>query len=467
MAHRPTNPSPYFERVDATKDIDVKFMVADHDTVASAKVIVRSNNLSGGIFPTACELTLSNGKLRATNCTERVVSDGSNTISMSVDFESISSVTVGGSTTTAYNYSRDSHQMYLANAPASGTEIVVVGDAYISGDWQTKVCGGNGEDSFVKMCIPANTLTNGNEYKWQVEKLNDVSVDNREFYFCTKATPIVTIATPAGDEITSESAIFSGVCEDDIEYYRWEIRDEDGDIIDETENIYNSNLDYMYSGLFAGDIISVSLYVKIKMQAEEAVSTKEYSINYSVYNNQITVKTVNDPYNNSLKIDFTGLSYIGGRSSALKYTLADGIVHIDDGEYLQWNDKSGEPLQLPDGTGYSIKFKLDTGFCGTIMEVNDASGAFKFGYDGAFWYEINGVREAVDMSAWFSKASMFQPSGSSDNDKIYTFGVADTIDFSSAGTVIKIADGTFAYWWYLKYYNNQVFITKGGAVSGT
>lgn len=467
MAHRPTNPSPYFERVDATGDIDLKFRIADHDVVTSAKVIVRSNNLSGYSFPIVCALELSAGKLTVTNQTESFKSDGSSLVSLSKNFLSVSGVRVNGLSTTSYTYNAESNSILFSEAPSAGATVIVIGSISVSGDWQGEIKGGNGDYSFVNMKIPAGTLENGKDYKWKIDQLNGTAVDNREFFFSTKRLPTVAVTEPSGDKITSVSANFSGSCDDDVEYYRWEIRDEDGSLIFGTENIYNSNLTCSYSGFFSGDSVTAYLYVKVKMRQEELSANKTYSVEYAVYGNPITVKTSNDSYHNRVEIDFTGLSYVGGRASSDRYSLSNGILHLDDGEYVTWDNRDGTDLVIPGGTGYSLKFKLDVGFCGTIMEINDASGAFKFGYDGAFWYEINGVREAVDMSAWFSKASMFQPSGSSDNDKIYTFGVADTIDFSSAGTVIKIADGTFAYWWYLKYYNNQVSITKGGAVSGT
>lgn len=304
MAHRPTNPSPYFERVDATGDIDLKFRIADHDTVTSAKVIVRSNDLSGDSFPTACVLELSDGKLTATNQTESFKSDGSASAVLTKAFLSISSVTIDGTATTSYTYNAEAHSVSFTKAPSKNAVVIVTGSISVPGDWQSEVNGGNGDYSFVNMTIPAGTLENGKDYKWQIDKLNGASVDNREFFFSTKAMPTVSITAPTGDKITTVSASFSGNCDDDIEYYRYEVRDEDNAVIDKTENIYNANLSYVCSGLFAGDVITVYLYVKVKMRADELVASKTYEIDYALYGSQTTVKIDNDPYTIMLSPEF-------------------------------------------------------------------------------------------------------------------------------------------------------------------
>ena len=466
MAHRPTNPSPYFERVDATGDIDLKFRIADHDTVTSAKVIVRSNDLSGDSFPTACVLELSDGKLTATNQTESFKSDGSASAVLTKAFLSISSVTIDGTAITSYTYNAEAHSVSFTKAPSKNAVVIVTGSISVPGDWQSEVNGGNGDYSFVNMTIPAGTLENGKDYKWQIDKLNGASVDNREFFFSTKAMPTVSIAAPTGDKITTVSASFSGNCDDDIEYYRYEVRDEDNAVIDKTENIYNANLSYVCSGLFAGDVITVYLYVKVKMRADELVASKTYEIDYALYGSQTTVEIDNDPYHNRVLVDFTGMSFIGGKTSAGNYELSDGNIHVDNGEYLLWDDKDSRPLDIPAGTGYSIKFKLDTGFYGVIAEINDAAGSFTFGYDGGFWYTVGGVKTPIDMSSWFSTASMFQPASASQSNKIFVFNTNETIDFTDRNTVIRLSDAAVKYWWYLKYYNNQISVVRGEEVNG-
>ena len=121
---------------------------------------------------------------------------------------------------------------------------------------------------------------------------------------------------------------------------------------------------------------------------------------------------------------------------------------------------------IPAGTGYSIKFKLDTGFYGVIAEINDAAGSFTFGYDGGFWYTVGGVKTPIDMSSWFSTASMFQPASASQSNKIFVFNTNETIDFTDSNTVIRFSDAAVKYWWYLKYYNNQISVVRGEEVNG-
>ena len=102
-----------------------------------------------------------------------------------------------------------------------------------------------------------------------------------------------------------------------------------------------------------------------------------------------------------------------------------------------------------------------------IAEINDAAGSFTFGYDGGFWYTVGGVKTPIDMSSWFSTASMFQPASASQSNKIFVFNTNETIDFTDSNTVIRFSDAAVKYWWYLKYYNNQISVVRGEEVNYT
>ena len=392
MAHRPTNPSPYFECVDAGKDIDVRFLIANHDVVTSAKIKVMKNDLDAesNTFPVVTKI-----------------------------------------------------------------------------EWSGSVYGGNGDDSFVDIVIPKNTLSNGTEYKWAIELLNGEAVDNREFYFKAEATPVVSIDSPADDTISSVSASFSGSCNGEIEYYRWVMSDDSGSIIDETDNLYDVNLKYEYTGLFPGSDVTVTLYIKTKMRHDELSASRTYTVDYELYNSNINIGVESDAMNNRAVVDFKGMSFIQGISGVSDYELdGNGLVHVKSGSTIEWNSKDDKDLKIPNGVGYSTKFKLDDCLYGTIVEINDDSGEFRFGYDGAFYYTINGVETRIDMSTWFSNESMFQSSTSDANtDVIYHFNVSQTINFDDDNTFVKIRDAVFLYWWYLTYYNGNVRIVKGEAIS--
>lgn len=465
MAHRPTNPSPYFECVDATKDIDVRFLIANHDVVTSAKIKVMKNDLdtSTDTFPVVAEIELSDGTLRAYGASEKHTSSGSESLMLGYDFYEVTSILVDGKST-SYAYAASTKTVTFNSAPESGKPIVVNGNINIPGDWRTSISGGNGNESFVKMQIPANLLANGTEYKWSISMLNGEAVDNREFYFKTSALPTVSIIYPAGDKIESVSADFVGSCDGDIEYYRWEIRNSDGDIIESTDHIYDVNLKHSYTGLFSGIDISVTLYVKTKMRSDEISASKSYAVDYDIYNSNVMIDVNPDPMRNRIAVDFTGMSYIPGKSSENRYELSNGCVHIDAGDSIVWNSKDENDLEIPSDTGYSLKFKLDDGFCGLIVEINDESGSFKFGYDGSFYYTKDNVETKIDMSAWFVDALMFQ-SSATDGDYTYKFSESQTVNFDDSNTFVKVRDGACLYWWYLIYDGTNVSIVKGESVN--
>ena len=116
MAQRPTNPSPYMTRVDATKDISFQFLVAEADVFTEVHIKIRNNKLTDGetAFKLVAQLDLFNGKL---------------------------------------TYSTD-----------GGATNIEVGTSY-----PTKYKGNDGINSIVMVDLPANVLSNGNEYKWQID----------------------------------------------------------------------------------------------------------------------------------------------------------------------------------------------------------------------------------------------------------------------------------------------------------
>lgn len=467
MAHRPTDPRPYFECVDATKDIDISFRVANHDIITSAEVAV----LYG--ISTVWTKKIQKGTTEVRVVEPVIYVPGETTYTLTERFDTIAGVynvkvpdeydhSIG------YTYNKADNAITIT-VPAS---IEIDQYFYVEG-FRNETCtftvkGGNGDDSIVTLRIPAKKLSNGRDYKWKILKLNGESVDNREFFFSTKAEPTVSITAPTGDKIKSVSAEFIGSCDAEIEYYRWELRDEYGVLVYNTGDIYNSNLSCAYEEFFSGDTITANLYVKVKMYPSEFIASKTYNIAYEVYENIITTKVKNNEQKNRVEVDFTGLSYIGGRTSYKQYNLENGKLHIDAGEYIIWDEKDGSALNIPAGTGYSLKFLLDNEFFGTIMEINDAAGAFSFGYDGKFWHEVDGTKNYITSPTDdFASASMFQSTDYSAGDELFKFYMTDEVDFDDANTMIKIDDRTFSYWWFLSYENGSVTITKGDDTLGT
>lgn len=419
MAQRPTNPSPYMFRVDATQEIEFSFLVADIDIFTSVDIRIRENELRTGEsdFRSVATLNLKDGILQYTKFT--------------------------------YNDARD----YTEE-----TAIIV-------GDFPKKIVGGRGLDSRVTLPLPADTLSNGNAYKWQIENIGDT----REFYFETASKPIVSFSSEQLTEaeegclLSSSSAIFDGAAVDDsgavvdTDYYRWEIiRYDDTAVLEySSSQQYNVSLRMDYSRFVSGNTYMVTLYVKPKMWPTETSYSKLIVVKYESARAKYSPEVKVEPYRNRLLLDFSKMSRITGASSEEGgYSVDNGFATVALGNTIEWNSVDDHDLVVPKDTGFAVKFRLNADHYGKLFEATYEGGSLEFGYNAGFYYIVNGGAVTyIDMSSYgFFDENMFSEEAEI-SDGIFRFYDDTEINFASTNTYLKIEDSATEAdtWWIMRY----------------
>ena len=124
---------------------------------------------------------------------------------------------------------------------------------YINGNWLT---------FFHLMGCSVIFNRNSNLY-YQLYILDDEGTQTPDYYFSTRTTPTLEFNVP--EVITSLShnftATYSQEQNSSISYYKFELYI-DGDLIDETEEMYSSDISYTYGGLLNGKTYTVKLTVE-------------------------------------------------------------------------------------------------------------------------------------------------------------------------------------------------------------
>lgn len=346
MAQRPTNPSPYMTRVDATKDISFQFLVAEADIFTEVHIKIRNNKLADDetTFKLVAQLDLINGRL---------------------------------------TYSTD-----------GGATNIEVGTSY-----PTKYKGNDGINSIVMVDLPANILSNGNEYKWQIDGIGDT----REFYFETAITPSAEItssdiiAEDGVDKLYTVRTIFDGALKSgesyaDYDYYRWEIYRliDGGEALEQSSgDCYGANMEYEYGRFLGGETYIVRLFIKPTMWQNEVEVSKTILVDYTFSRSVVAPVSAVDPSRNRIFLDFSHLIQIAGiPSDELGYELDEytGVVALDEGQTIMWDSADANPLSIPDGSCIVTKFKLNNSHSGDIITAEFENDIFRFGYNGGFYW---------------------------------------------------------------------------------
>lgn len=197
-------------------------------------------------------------------------------------------------------------------------------------------------------------LTNGNEYRMAITQTwsNNGTTEEVTQYspsvFITRETPVLSIS-PASTTIKGIYQEFTGEWTqaqgDTISWVRWVLKDDDGNVVKDTGNIYTSLLAFNYNGFYAGK--TYTLTCMAESDSGVYVEAKgEYAVDYPISETigGVTTQCNND---NSVTIDWDVGVRIPAVPSASDYgELVDGVLHLNANRSITWNTVNDEPMNF-------------------------------------------------------------------------------------------------------------------------
>ena len=356
----------------------------------------------------------------------------------------------------------------------------------------------DGTEVFLKHSVPANSITNGQEYKWVLNLWSEYAsssptdnlVSSLEHVFSAKALPTVAITSftsPISSISYEWSATYSG---DSIMWFRW-ILQSNGTTIDDTGELYiTSELKYSYNALTNGqgytiqcivrgqdgrtvesvpksftveyDTIDTTAKASVYMRSDGGVMVDWGSIKDIVGSSTVTPVYINNyPSEGMVSLDNTGTVTFTGNGSfevsadevakhvvsvfprangtIYQYEDTDKIVKIYVSEY-----KSA--LEPSDSLEPSEALVPSSGFCVLTADYITLSGTWRCSVDIEYLGLMNIVAFMDSQSSWNLKVNL-----DADGTSIRYEDVASEPLYSgdSVGTSSKIILGGNAIYSYV------------------
>lgn len=264
--------------------------------------------------------------------------------------------------------------------------------------------------------ILANTLINGNQYKWSATVYwNDIdSVESYENVFYTYATATLTIPLLEGEQKTfsTNSVSFvgslnapSGVF---CERFGFLLQNPTtGEILVDTisqDNIYSGQIKMVYDGFFSGVTYQLSAKAWLTNGTEVTAGTYTFSVSYpilSIDGYVVGQKTCDS----GIMVEWPKVNYIDGTVSGnVSYgydskTIKSYYVDIPSGSSIIFNNINQSPMSISSSTSHVISFYApDEDESGGGVELYSAKGTTSDGktlevklnfHDGIFRINVN------------------------------------------------------------------------------
>jgi hypothetical protein len=237
--------------------------------------------------------------------------------------------------------------------------------------------------------LPANSLTNNLEYKYQLEVFSNAQSVLSEFiFFKTNTTPIITMTVPSSISTTSSifSATYSQAQSIPFNKFKFILYDSVDEILLSSGWQYGYNLTYTFDG-----------FVNNKTYKVECITDSQYSLGGSSGKKTFSVSFVAPDAANILQAipdNNNGTVQIGWSSIDETYAKVIGTYSYVTGKFnkgVQLNAQSSITYEKNVPEDYTINFwvKLASGFVGNILHLGNAE--FIVGYNGTrFYVKTNG-----------------------------------------------------------------------------
>lgn len=225
------------------------------------------------------------------------------------------------------------------------------------------------------------------------------------FYFKTRAIPTVGInnidstATDVDGNLKQRQYTFVGYYSQaqnvSIKYHRWSLYNSaTNELIDQTDDIYNSNIRYTFDGFVSG--ISYRVHLEIETQENTQVSAElTFSVLYSSPEVIDSPLATLDPTHNAVKINYN-IVKISNPNVSGDYEIKDGSLYVKTGN-ITYTQLSGKKFTLKDYT-IIAQFRTDGSKAGHIIGLSNNIGEFNV-------LALNGIMENnVPLGRWYMRS---------------------------------------------------------------
>lgn len=225
------------------------------------------------------------------------------------------------------------------------------------------------------------------------------------FYFKTRQRPNVFINSISSDAVDTNGNLkqrqytFQGAYTQaqnvSIKYHRWTLyNNTTNEVIEQTDDIYNSNIKYTFDGFVSGLTYRVQLEVETQENVQ-TIAALTFKVLYSspeVIDSPLAV--LEDEYN-AVRINYNVVK-ISNPNINGQYEFIDDTLHLTSGN-ITYNKVSGKQIKVKDYTIIS-QFRLEGSKAGHIIGLSNNSGAFNV-------LALNGVVEDnIPQGRWYLRS---------------------------------------------------------------
>lgn len=170
----------------------------------------------------------------------------------------------------------------------------------------------------------------------------------------TRTTPTLSLAITTGGSETEQNTLISSVAVFTGTYTQaqgvaarsthWVLRNESGDLLEDTGVIYTSVVEYMYSGFFNGESYTLSCTVETETGVQVTASI-DFTVSYEggTYYGDFNANCV--PKEGSIYLQWEALRVISPTTSG-EYTQGDGYVELPTDSSITWNKELEAPMDF-------------------------------------------------------------------------------------------------------------------------
>lgn len=339
------------------------------------------------------------------------------------------------------------------------------------------IYGGNGNNSYLIITVPANTLENEKEYKWKVTLTDsyDYTVESREYYFNCIAEPILKLTSEdmTDNIINIANATFKGeyICTFPLVYHRFILKKDD-EIIYDTGEVYSQNLIFQYDMYFQGDY---TLTFQVENEGKVKVDkTIEFTVDYTNAPTNIVPVCINSKEDNSIIIDLSNIVTIPGTytPNTEEYNQIDVSetlkgVYIPKNTSLYWQEKVGvsDGLNIDeDKFSLYLMLNLPHGRQGEIIRLS-GDNEILISFDGfKLYYEFkngnSGHVSIYENDEYFLGNIPIEEE--IDNTKIYAYDFHSDTEYNFNGEYKYVFQNPMnMYWWLILITPNEVKAMRG------
>ena len=258
------------------------------------------------------------------------------------------------------------------------------------------------------------------EYNYEVYTYSSIS---QEFFFATRSAMDCKFIDPptvvSGVSHTFD-AWYNQAENAKLSYYRFKLYC-NGELIDDTNEVFSNSIKYRYDKFISGNNYSLSLDIEDEFGNLETIG-HAFRVEYSQSTAPIdcSICASRDGY---VEIDFSKITNIVGEGKNIDFN-SDDIVSINNNGYIVWDKtESKKNIVIPYNSTTIFKHRFHSGFYGDICEISNQDNPNESisvsCLNGVFYYQ-NGLQDPIEInpftnteSAIFSEA----PSSASDDTR--------------------------------------------------